>query len=88
MGTVHRRARDALIDQDRRLRDRIAFAFCEFLAGFDLCGDGEPFALVFSGHTGVDGGIPCMVSIVLCVFSRLLILHSYTPGTLVSPLAS
>jgi hypothetical protein len=35
----------------------IAFAICELLAGFNLCGDGEPLTLIFRQYPGIDGGI-------------------------------
>jgi hypothetical protein len=35
----------------------IAFAICQLVAGFNLGGDGKPFALVFGRHAGIEGGI-------------------------------
>jgi hypothetical protein len=35
----------------------IAFAICQLVAGFNLGGDGKPFALVFGRDAGIDSGI-------------------------------
>jgi hypothetical protein len=57
LGTVHRCPRDTFIDQHMCLRDQVAFAFCQLLAGFDLCGNGKAFPLVFCGHADINGSI-------------------------------
>jgi len=55
---IHRGSGDAFVDQHICLGDRVAFPFSEFLASFDLRGNRKPFALVFSRHPSIDGGIP------------------------------
>jgi len=37
------------------LRDRVPLTVVELLAGLDLGGNGEAFALVFRGDAGIDG---------------------------------
>jgi hypothetical protein len=48
-------------DDDEGLRDRIPFAFCQLLAGFNLRGDGKALALVFGGDAGVDGSVSAVL---------------------------
>jgi hypothetical protein len=39
---------------------------CTTSAGFDLCPNGEPFALVFGGDAGVNGGVPARLVPLAC----------------------